>query len=69
LEGAGRGVGAVIPDLDRWGFLPWTRDLNARRLQCEGKKIARKMSALELLGPLLVLAAGARQLRGLELRI
>jgi hypothetical protein len=27
------------------------------------------MSALELLGPLLVLAAGARQVRGLELRI
>jgi len=69
LEGAGRGVGAVIPDLDWWGFLPWTRDLNAGRLQCEGKKIARKMSALELLGPLLVLAAGARQVRGLELRI
>lgn len=68
MEGMGHGLGAVIPDLDWWAFLPWTRDLNAGKLLCDGKKVARKLSALELIGPLLVLAAGARQVRGLELR-
>ena len=67
-EGVGRGVGAVIPTLDWWGFLPWTRDLNCGKLVCEGKKVGRKLSALELLGPLLVMAAGAARVRGLELR-
>ncbi len=68
MEGIGRGLGAVIPDLDWWAFLPWSRGLNAGKLLCDGKKVARKLSALELTGPLLVLAAGARQVRGLELR-
>ena len=67
-ESPGRGVGAVVPALLWWSFVQRSEDLNRGRLRCEGMKIARKLSALELLGPLLILAAAAERVRGLELR-
>ncbi len=68
LESPGRGVGAVIPQLQWWSFMPWARDVNAGKVLADGKKVSRKLSALELMGPLLVMAAGAREIRGMQLR-
>ena len=68
LESPGRGLGAVIPDLGWWSYMPWTRAVNSGTVTHEGKKVGRKLSALELMGPLLVMAAGAGELRGLALK-
>jgi hypothetical protein len=64
LGGAGRGVGGVVPELNWWTWMPWTRGLNSGKRTHEGKKVSRKMTALELIGPLLVLCSAADRLRG-----
>ncbi len=68
LESAGRGVGGVIPSLRWWTFAQWARSINDGSYCYEGKKVARKMSALELAGPLLIMAAAAEQIRGKPVR-
>ncbi len=68
LEGPGRGVGGVIPEWGWWIWMPWTRELNSEKRMHDGKKVSRKMSALELIGPLLVISCAADRLRGLPIR-
>ncbi len=59
LDAAGRGSGSVIPELGWWCYMPWSRRINAGAWCVEGKKVSRKLAALELVGPLITLAAGA----------
>ncbi len=68
LESAGRGLGAVIPELGWWAYMPWARLVNSGAVVYEGKKVSRKLSALELMGPLLVLAAAAEEVQGRAVR-
>ena len=67
LRAPGLGVGAVCEDL--WVYLPWSKCINATGRDESGKQLARKMSFLELLGPLLLLAAGAAKFRNRPLRV
>jgi hypothetical protein len=68
LAGMGRGVGGVIPEWGWWAWMPWTRELNSGKRRHNGMKVSRKLSALELLGPLLVVCCGADKLRGIPIR-
>lgn len=52
----GHGVGAVMPGW--WAYLPWSRAINTGRPTGDGRSLDRVLSALELLGPLLVISAG-----------
>ena len=51
----GQGVGACVPGWN--AFIPWGCKIN-KGILSYNKRLERKMSALELLGPLLVLSAG-----------
>ncbi len=64
LEGPGRGVGAVIPAFGWWVYMPWTRAINSGSWVVGGKKVSRKMAALELIGPLLAVTAAAALCKG-----
>ena len=67
MDGSARGAGGVC---GRWWFqLPWGNKINGGALADDGKKLGRKMSALELVGPLACLAAGLPLCRGRPARI
>lgn len=51
-----RGVGAVKDNW--WTFLPWSRKINMGGKSNTGRELGRMMSALELLGPLVVVSSG-----------
>ena len=53
----GYGVGAVMGE-NWWYYLPWGQAIYKGVLYTDGKRLDSKMSALEFLGPLLVLTAG-----------
>ena len=59
----GRGAGAVTPGW--WVYVPWSDAINQGRPTGDGRRLDRVMSALELLGPLAALCAGADFCRGL----
>jgi len=40
-----------------WYWLPWPKRIQHGSLKHEGKKVGRKLSALELIGPLVIIAA------------
>jgi hypothetical protein len=67
MEGVGRGVGAVSEDW--WVYAPWPRKINCGVKAADGKKLSRKLSALELVGPLLCVTAGSGFCRGRTVRI
>jgi hypothetical protein len=67
LEAVGRGVGAVCGDW--WAYVPWTKKINCGVKADDGKKLSRKLSALELVGPLLCVTAGADWCRGRPVRV
>ena len=52
-----------------WFFVPWGRKINAGVKAEDGKKLSRKLSALELVGPLVCVAADFRACRGNPVRI
>ena len=52
----GLGVGAVTPTW--WAYVPWSRAINFGRATSANRSLSRAMSALELVGPLLVLSSG-----------
>lgn len=51
----GRGVGSVGPHC--WSYIPWSRKICLGPYLPDGKRLNRKMSALELVGPLLVISS------------
>jgi len=56
MEGIGRGCGAVCGTW--WAYIPWSRKINCGVKAEDGKKLSRKLSALELVGPLLAISSG-----------
>jgi hypothetical protein len=61
LESLGRGVGGVL--LDQWFYYPWSKKINSGFHRVAGKKMARKLAALEMAGPLVAIACAADLLR------
>jgi hypothetical protein len=53
------GSGGVCSDW--WFYVPWAKRINAGGWRIDGKKVGRKLSALELIGPLVAVAAGAEK--------
>jgi hypothetical protein len=66
LESAGRGCGGVRTGF--WFFLPWPRKINCGVKFTDGKKLSRKLSALELVGPLVCLSADFARCRNTAVR-
>jgi len=64
LSGPGKGIGVAIPEWGWWTYMPWSRKVNDGSLRADGKKVSRKMAALELIGPLVAISAGAHLLAG-----
>jgi hypothetical protein len=54
----GAGTGGVCGGW--WFYVPWAKRINAGGWRIDGKKVGRKLSALELVGPLVAVAAGHR---------
>ena len=67
LRVKGQGLGGVGPGW--WSYFPWSRFINADNRDKRGRRFARKLSLLELLGGLLVVAAGASSCRGRDVRV
>jgi hypothetical protein len=67
IESVGRGTGGVLDDW--WFYVPWPKRINAGGWKINGKKVSRKLSALELVGPLITVAAAAQRCRGSALNI
>lgn len=66
-EAVGRGTGGVLGDW--WYYIPWAKRINAGGWRVDGKKVGRKLSALELVGPLVVIAAAHAQCRGQTVQV
>ena len=56
MESVGLGLGAVTEGW--WAYVPWSRAINLNTKSTKGRSIGRAMSALELVGPLLVVSGG-----------
>jgi hypothetical protein len=59
LDRLGAGIGGVCGTW--WFYIPWPKVVNAGGWRIDGKKVGRKLSALELIGPLVAVAAGHKQ--------
>ena len=64
---SGRGVGAVAPGW--WAYVPWSSTICRGPLCADGRRLNRKMSALELVGPLLVISSGFALCKGKPVKI
>jgi hypothetical protein len=58
MDRLGAGTGGVCGSW--WFYVPWPKRVNAGGWRIDGKKVGRKLSALELVGPLVAVAAGHR---------
>ena len=67
LRVKGQGLGGVGPGW--WAYTPWSRFINSGKQDRQGRRFARKLSLLELLGALLVVSAGADICRGKDVRV
>ena len=67
LEGVGRGAGCVTGPW--WAYVAWGRRINAGVKAEDGKKLSRKLSALELVGPLICVSAGSSWCRSRHVRV
>jgi hypothetical protein len=59
LDRLGAGTGGVCEGW--WFYVPWPKKVNAGGWRVDGKKVGRKLSALELVGPLVAVTAGYRK--------
>jgi hypothetical protein len=59
MDRLGAGTGGVSGSW--WFYVPWPKTINAGGWRVDGKKVGRKLSALELIGPLVAVAAGHRR--------
>ena len=62
-----KGAGAVTPFW--WSFIPWSPKINFGATSDSGRRLGRMMSALELVGPLIVLSAGYAWCRNSAVKI
>jgi hypothetical protein len=67
MESVGRGCGGVTRGW--WFYVPWAQKINSGVRAQDGKKLGRKLSALELVGPLICLAGGYDLCRDASVRI
>ena len=67
LATIGAGMGAVIYP-NWWAYAKWGNSINCGKRYRDGKKICNKMSALELIPPLVVLVSSDDMLRGKAVR-
>jgi len=63
----GQGTGGIGPNF--WFMVPWGRKINSGMRTCDGRQLSKKLSALELVGPLIWVASGASLCRGKPVRI
>ena len=63
----GSGCGALLEDW--WIYIPWSHSVNGDKTTDSGRRIGRKLSALELIGPLAILCGAPDKVRGQALRI
>ena len=61
----GHGVGGVLGLT--WFYLPWPQWLNKNKSNTKGVKFSRKLTCLELLGPLVLVAANPDTVRNKQL--
>ena len=66
LEKVGHGVGGIIPP-HTWFYLPWPQWLNKSHTNSQGVKFSRKLTCLELLGPLVTLTLATDMIRNQHL--
>ena len=62
-----RGLGMVFEN--GWSYFPWSRNINFGKRDHNGRLLGKKLSFLELLGPLFVLCAAAEICRGSTIRV
>ena len=63
----GAGCGAVLQE--EWVYIPWSEAINGAAVTEKGTRIGRKLSALELIGPLALIVAAPDKVRGKPIRI
>ena len=63
----GHGAGAVTSGW--WAFVPWSKAINLGYTCSKGRSLARVMSALELVGPLLTVSSGYSWCKNTPVRI
>jgi hypothetical protein len=63
----GHGTGGIGGPF--WFFVPWGDRINSGMRAADGKRIGRKLSALELIGPLICVSAGRRFCRRAPIRV
>ena len=68
LQKLGHGVGGILGD-DVWFYVPWPRWLNAGKTNSDGVRFDRKMTVLEMLGPLAVLVAEPDRVRNKHVEV
>ena len=66
-EAVGRGSGGVLNE--QWFYVQWSDGINKGRWKVDGKKVGRKRTALELIGPLVSLVVFAESCRGWPVNI
>ena len=62
-----RGLGMVFSQ--GWSYLPWPRNVNFGKRDHNGRQLGKKLSFLELLGPLLVLCCAPDICRGNTIKV
>ena len=67
MQTTGLGVGATTSFW--WTYVPWTRAINLGKPTPNGRSLARAMSALELIGPLLAISSGHHWCKNTPIRI
>ena len=67
LERPGRGTGGVCGE--KWFYIPWSARVNGGKWRVGGKKVGRKLSALELVGLLVAMVVFAEEGRLKPVRI
>ena len=68
LRKLGHGVGGILGN-DIWFYVPWPRWLNAGKVNSDGVKFDRKMTVLEMIGPLAVLVAEPDRVRNKHVEV
>ena len=66
LEKVGHGLGGVIPPFI-WFYLPWPAWLNQNKANGQGVKFSRKLTCLEMLGPLVLICLAPEMVRNQHL--
>ena len=67
VQKVGHGVGGILEDV--WFYIPWPHWLNAGKVNVDGVRFDRKLSVLEMLGPLGILVSAPNKIRNKHLEV